>query len=333
MAVTLKDIAKKVNLSTSTVSIVLNDRPSRIPEETKELIRKTAREMNYIPDMIARSLVGSRGSVLGVIVPNERNPFYAGIVYAIAVVAEANGWQVISLESYEDPKREAEELKMLISLRVSAIIMIPCVVDGENEFAKTDALLSSADIPFIYGNAPLDIRLNHPNVSIDYRLCTKLAMEHLLKKGHRKISILAGNYLCNRMYQRGIDEALQEYGSGEEEIRIYSFDHEPIMASDSVDQILKSGHSAVICMSDEYAFVLYAAIRRLGRKIPEDIAVVGMDNVYFARSLSPDLTTIDKNSDAYGRSIASFLFDEYQDNRDPNCQRIIRPELIVRESA
>ncbi|MBQ6478538.1 MAG: LacI family DNA-binding transcriptional regulator [Erysipelotrichaceae bacterium] len=332
MAVTLKDIAKKVNLSTSTVSIVLNDRPCRIPEETKELIRKTAREMNYIPDMIARSLVGSKGSVLGIVVPNERNPFYAGIVYAIAVVAETNGWQVITLESYEDPKRETEELKMLIALRVSAIIMIPCVVDGEDEFAAIDSLITSSGIPFIYGNAPLDIRLNHPNVSIDHSLCTKLAMEHLLKKGHRKISVLAGNYFCNRMYRKGIDEALREYGTGEEEIRIYSFDHEPIMASDSVDQILKSDHSAVICMSDEYIFVLYAAIQKQDRKIPEDIAVVGMDNVYFARSLSPKLTTIDKNSDAYGRSIASFLFDEYQDNEDQNFCRIIRPELIIGDS-
>lgn len=333
MAVTLKDIAKKVNLSTSTVSIVLNERPCRIPEETKELIRRTAREMNYIPDMLARSLVGNKESILGVIVPNERNPLYAGIVYAIAVEAEAHGWQVITLESYEDPKREAEELKMLISLRVSAIILIPCIVNTENEFSIIDSFLSSSDIPFIYGNAPLDIQLNHPNVAIDHRLCTKLAMEHLLKKGHWKISILAGNYFCNRTYQKGIDEALKEYGNGEEEIRIYSFDHEPIMASDSVDQILESDHSAIICMSDEYAFVLYAAIQKHKRRIPGDFSVVGMDNVYFARSLSPNLTTVDKNSDVYGHSIASFLFDEYQNNRDPNCQRIIRPELIIRESA
>lgn len=331
MAVTLKDIAQSVNLSISAVSLVLNDRPCRIPEEKKKLIRETAAKMNYVPNHSAQKLVGVQGKLLGIIIPNVRNAHLTSIFHAVMVLSESRGWQCVVADCDESPQKDLSNIRMLMSLGVSAMVIIPSVAATPSDYQAYQELLSNFDGPVVFGRRVPGVEIYYPSVFVDVARCSYLLTDHLLRLGHRRIAVLAGKHLVNPDYLRGIRQAFTEHGVSEEGLRLFEFSYEPITVYNQAEDIVNKQFTAVICLSDDYAFIFYDAMRRQGKRIPEDISVVGMNNVYFARTLEPPLTTIDMNGDAYGYALANCFFDELTWRRREH-EVTLDVELVVRGS-
>jgi LacI family transcriptional regulator len=333
--VTLKDLAQKAGVSPSTVSKALLDKED-IGEYTKQQIRALAAHYNYTPNSIARSLRTRTTMVLGVIIPDNTNPYFAQLIKGIEDTARRMHYSVIVLNT--DEKNEAERacVKALLNLMVAGILAVP--INAAN--------YEKIPIPLIFlSRKPgrLDLSRSSYVVNDDFKGAF-LAAEHLIKRGYRQLFYVNGPKTVALAVQRmeGFEAAILDAGLKFDPQRIL-FGH--LTTKDgyrSLSKLLKLAVPdqpiGILCFSDHVAIGLLAAVRDARLRIPEQIGIVGYDDIEILQFLDTPLTTIRQARYAMGVKGVDLLLGLIEDNNRGeqveigHYQVIMEPELIVRSS-
>jgi len=325
VTISIKDIASAAGISPSTVSRALSDHP-RISTETKERIRRLAEEMGYTPSLLARSLVTQDTATIGIVITMASDPFLARLVTSIEEVAQEQGYSVFMSSSYLDPDRELEVVGAFHGRRTTGIIVIGSQID-----AGYLQLRARFSLPIVLTNC----RTYPYSVSTDNLAGARRAAEHLVQLRHRRIA-----YVANRRSHRsnldrltGYQQVLAAYGIPVDEELIIEGDG-TLQGGNAAARVLLSRTqppTAVFCFNDMTAIGVLSALQRAKIRVPEEMSVVGFDDIEFAAHCYPPLTTIRQPTDLMGQRLMHMLLERIQgrENVDPE---VLPAELVIRES-
>lgn len=334
MAATIKDIAKKTNLSITTISLVLNDKAPKIPESTKNLIFEAARELNYHPNQIAISLLKKKTKTLGLLIPDIRNAFFSALAKAVEDEASRKGWTVILCNTNDHHDRDLEYMHLLASKSVDGILFCMAGDTTLTKFHEVNDLLTSLKIPYVMIDRSFDVKGVH-TARIDHRLGGYLATEHLLKLGHRRIACITGPLHLRDATDRlqGYQDALAEYGIPYDKSLTYDGRYQMSGGYSAINHLRSQDFTAVFACNDMMAFGAYKALKKLDRRIPQDCSLVGYDDIIFSDMFEVPLTTIRQPITKAGKTAVDFLIKHLNKEPTPQMPTLFSPTLIVRESS
>ena len=335
MRTTLKQIAEATNLSTAIVSQVLNNKPCRISQENRQRILDTAERLNYRRNLVAVSLVKGSTDTIGLVISDIRNEFFSSLAKGVEDECHNHNWNVILCNSNDRHSRDMDNLRMLADKGVSGIVFgmasesTPAMVQECVEFMKKERL------PYVMVDRYTE---DHHNgiVRVDHVKGGYLATNYLLDRGHRRIACITGpmNLIDSRQRWEGYCKALQEQGIPyRSELVVngkYTFDS----GNDAAEILLKRrvDFDAVFCLNDLMAIGAMQRFQKRGIRIPQDISVVGYDDIFVAQFLNVPLTTIHQPVEELGHAAARMIIErgvsEFAEN---NCL-VFEPELVKRKT-
>ena len=332
-AVTIKDIAKALGISTSTVSRALRD-SYEISPETKELVIECAKKLNYMPNPIALSLKERRTRSIGVVVCEIANSFFSQVINGIESIAYDRGYNVIISQSHESVEREIMDLHYLSSRSVDGLII--SVSTETNDITHLQDLHNKG-LPIVMFDRVRDEIKTH-SVAIDNFKSTYEATEHLLQQGYKRIAAIANSEFLSITNERlaGYREALQTYGQKYNKSYVKHCFYGGMVASEIEDAVnklltLKQKPDAIITTSDKLTTGCLRTLTRRGVKIPDDIALVGFSNSDIAELLNPPLTVVRQPAMEMGKAATELLLQLIESKR-PVTQfenRVLTPALII----
>jgi LacI family transcriptional regulator len=331
--VTMKEIAKKLGVSVSTVSRALKDSPELHPD-TKKRIVEMAKSMNYQYNLLAQSLRISRSKVLGVIVPELTSHFFSSNISGIQDTAYKRGYNIMICQSNESYEQEKANIKTLVSSQVDGLL-----ISLSRETKNYDHLqeLYDREIPFImFDRVTEEIPVS--KVTVDDAHGAYLAVNHLLEQGCRKIAYFSGpeDLYISKKRKEGYLEALKEFGISEKESRVYITDLTPEINRQITLRMLKEEDrpDAIFAMIDPLAVDVMMVLKEKGIKIPEDIALAGFTNNPTSAVVEPSLTTVSQPGYEMGQIAANHLLDQLDEvvSDDPESF-ILLTTLVVRDSS
>lgn len=333
-AITLKDIAKALNLSTSTVSRALRG-SYEINPETKRLVVEYAERMNYRPNPIALSLKENRSRAIGVIVPQIANHFFSQAINGIDAVAYSRGYHVIIFQSHESYEREVVTVQQCISRKVDGLLI--SLSRQTTQVAHLKELQEKA-FPMVMFDRVWD-DLDTPKIVADNFQGAFEATEHLLQTGRRRIAHLTVAPWLSITQERlaGYQAALAKYSIPYDEalVRYCNFGDEVVVTT--VDELLAANPApdAFFTASDRLALGCLAALRKRKVSIPEAVSLIGFTNLSVADLLAPSLSTVVQPAEQIGQLAAERLIDLIEHKPWPAMPQIhkVSAQLIVRESS
>uniref|UniRef100_E6PWZ9 Transcriptional regulator, LacI family n=1 Tax=mine drainage metagenome TaxID=410659 RepID=E6PWZ9_9ZZZZ len=333
MAVRMKDIAKDLGLSVVTISKVLRNHPD-IAQETRERVLKRVKELDYQPNLMARSLVTGRSYLIGLVVPTLLHPFFAEVAMALSSVVGKRGYSLLLASSEEQPELEAREIQQLMARQLDALVIASCATD-------TLALekLARNGSPYVLIDREIE-GLSAHFVGVDDKAAGLMATEHLIDQGCTRISHILGRETStgNKRHE-GFRQALLKHGMEYRESWVVSSPWIDIdgtrQGAEAMRKLLASEPrpDAVFACNDPVAIGAMHAILEAGLRIPDDIAVVGCGNLHYDPLLRVPLTSIDQHSAAIGERTANILLQLIESRTPPQPATVIlSPSLIVRAS-
>jgi LacI family transcriptional regulator len=330
MAVTLKDIAKTAGVSVMTVSRALNDKPD-ICKETKEHILKIAHELGYTPNSLAKSLVTKKTYTIGIIVPDNLDPFYPEVIQGIGDECRDRGYSIILCHSFGNADKELDYLRLLRSKRVDGMIIYP--VQEDNRYIQE---LTASPVPFVFVGRHTDA-LDCDYVMNDNIHGAYLAVDHLIQKGHKKITYICAKPAASSGKERiaGCKKAINESGLSSSALNVMTCKPNIESCHQTVKELIakNDNSTAIFVWDDKLAIGALRAIFEAGLGIPKDIALVGYNDTEIARHLFPPLTTIRHASYQIGEIAAKILLDRLNSEETVETKQIVlKPELVVRNT-
>jgi len=328
MRVSIKDIAREADVSHSTVSRALANSPL-IAEETRHRIHRLARRMGYTPNAIARGLVMQRTKTVGVIVTTIEDPFVSEVVRGIEEVAGDSGYRVFLGTSHNDSTREMNVVKALREWRVDGVIVASSRVGALYQPHLKEI---GAPIVLINNQNQHKSRAIH-SVAVDDAQGGAIATQHLISRGHRVIGYLGGpaDYTANVNRLVGYRRALAEARIAFDPARVIPGTGR-VESGEQVAQFLAQSPppTAIFCYNDMSAIGALRALKARGVRVPEDISLVGFDDIPFASCVDPPLTTIRQPKYEMGQRAMRMLLHLLNRKRVDNL--MLPGELVVRES-
>jgi len=331
MRVTVNDIAKAAKVSQTTVSRVLNNHPY-IKESTRQKVLKAIEELNFSPDSVARSMITGKTKTLGLIVGDISNPYFAESAKIIIGQAKKLGYDVIISNTDHDDDNFEDAIRSLMAKRVDGLL-ISSVYKGSETIKR---LYDSGFPVVLFINRPAEDPCNY--VVLDNEKGIRLAVDHLVQLGHRKIAFVSGSFKYSAIHQRflGFEAALRHHGLEVRSDFVYSGTFDYDHAYHFVDKLLsmKDAPTAFLAASDQIALVVMDAAANKKYKIPEDLSVVGFDNMRIASNQYIGLTTVSQQKE----KMAIFALEnlvlliEKGDTVSMPVRVVIEPELIVRKT-
>lgn len=329
---TIKDIAKLANVSYATVSRALNNKRG-VKGETGRKIRKIAAELDYRPNAIARGLVKKQTHTIGLIIPDITNPFFPEVARGIEDGARDSGYSVFLCNTNWEIKREILYLNLLAEKRVDGIIIAP--ISNQVDFLEKTL---RGKIPVVYvSNAPRNTKNSF--VVIDSIRGGFLATRHLIESGYKSIGFIGAQEDLVNISERleGYKLALKEYGMEirQEQVRFGDFKRETgyriIQRMIEIDDYPR----AVFAENDLLALGVIQGVKEMGLSVPEDIAVVGFDDIPFAAFPEVQLTTISQPKYEMGKSAVEIVLAKIEKRgpETPARRIVLEPELIIRRSS
>lgn len=326
--VTIADVATRAGVSTQTVSRVINNK-AEISQDTRKRVLDVIEELGYRPNRVARSLVTSQTFTIGLVIPDITNPFFSELTRGAEDVAWENGYNVLLCNTVEKTEREIASMHLLEETRVDGVILCSSRLEEEQLFPLLRNFRSTV---LVNRAVPADVA---GVVRIDDCLGGKLAADHLLSAGCQKIAILAGptNSFSGCARVQGSLEALLAAGRQTPQEWII---HIPPKRQSGYD-VTKELFSAfpeidgLICYNDLIAVGALQACIDLNLRVPEQIAIIGFDDIVLSRVVFPPLTTLGVSKVKLGAAAARLLLARLQDHAENN-EIVIQPDLIVRGS-
>lgn len=332
--ITQGDVAKKANVSQAMVSYIVNNNTTvTIPEETRQRIVDAMDELGYVPNITARRLRSSKTYTIAGIIPDITNPFYPAFERGIQDIVNQHDYDLIMYNTDGTVEHERKCLQSMLQGRVDGIVGVFFHLRAMDLITLIEQgiyVVRLEAMPKMPGSMPLD------NIYIDNIAASHTAVEYLINKGHRRIGILTSYEGPARFREMGYREALQAYDLpiDKELISVGAYSEDggyqaikPLLSLDSIP-------SAVFAANDLMAMGAMLAIRESGRAIPDDIAVVGFDDIPTARLINPALTTVAQFQKNMGQRAAEMLMERIKGTAPQMGRSEAMPyKLIQRDSA
>jgi LacI family transcriptional regulator len=333
MRSTIKDIARRVGMSVTTVSLVLNRKPSRISEDTKRKVLNAARELEYSPNQLATGLITKRTRTLGLIVSDISNIFFSTLVKGIEKVCEKERWSVILCNSWDMHSRDVELIRILTDKRVDGIIYNMNSESDERMAKEIYEILNGSNIPYIEIDSEYSGNARH-NVYFDNEKAGYMATRHLIENGHRKIACITGanGIIQSRGRIRGYRDALANAGIREDLGLLVEGNFTMESGFSAVEKLVGKDYTAIFAFNDMMAFGAFKAMKERNIKVPEDISIIGYDDVPFCEILEAPLTTVRQPVYKMGRVAAKNIIKLITSGSDEDTNVTFAPKLIVRKS-
>lgn len=323
----MKDVARLAGVSTATVSRILNSPDAGRPE-TRRRVAAAVKKLGYEPNVSARNLRINRTATIIVVLPDINNPFFSFIVRGIEDVAHEQGFSVLLCNTDNDLQRELQYTKIIGRRGADGAIFLTARVSSPH-------ILKMAErVPVVLACEYIDGAVSQ--VSIDNVGAAMDATRHLIQLGHRRIAYVNGppDVILSRDRLRGYTLALQQAGLPvlEELIAPGTFYLESGVEAARRLLGLPEPPTAVFCANDEMAIGFIRAAEAMGRRVPDDVAVVGFDDIRFASFYRPALTTVAQPMYEIGRRAAQLLLDQVGGKADGPQSIVLPHRLVVRES-
>ncbi|WP_250452832.1 LacI family DNA-binding transcriptional regulator [Caballeronia sp. ATUFL_M2_KS44] len=329
--VSIADVAERAGVSVATVSRVLNGH-TNVREATREKVRAAVAASGYRINELARNLRTAESRLLLTMVPDFGNPFYAAIVRGIDSVARQNGYFMLLCDTGADPLRERSYFDLLRGRRADgAICLDPAAV--QNALAE-----EASALPWV-ACCEFDPDAGVPYVGIDNHLAAGDVMRYLIGKGHRRIALINSGhgYLYGRQRLAGYRDALEAAGIAANpawQIELDSLDYDAGgRAAAQLASLGRERPTAIFAVSDTLAIGVMNGLRGAGLRVPEDVAVVGFDDIAVAAHVDPPLTTVAQPMQALGEAAANLLLKRLRDPRAHVPGVLLPHRLIQRRSA
>lgn len=329
MSVTIRDVARRAGVSVATVSRVVNRSPHRVTPATERRVRSAVRALGYRANIIAQGLKNRSSRTVALIVPDISNPFFPAIARGIEDTARAHGYAVLLCNTYEDLDRENAYLGLLRNRWVDGVIF--ATVGSNTRHLRA---LRRARLPVVLVARDVE-GLAIDTVRVDNFRGEYEATQHLLRLGHRRIAHIAGPPALHVAAERrrGYLEALRTAGLEEEAVIVEGdFTADGGRRAMTAALHARPPVTAVAAANDLMAIGALEALRQLAARVPEDVAVVGFDDITFASLVSPALTTVAQPKYRMGQMAMERLLQLLQGGDARTRQTVLVPELVVRES-
>jgi len=326
---TIYEVSELAGVSLATVSRVLND-SGKVTAKTRTKVQEAMKELGYRPNSIARSLASNRTNSVGVQVPTLGGPFYGEILSGMEAELRDAGKHVIISAGHSDKESEIAGIEFLLSRNCDALILHVDAVDDEYLMK-----LARGPVPIIVIGRHVP-GIEDRCINLDNELGGYLATKSVLVLGHNKLAYISGPLWKHDAHDRldGHKRALKEHGLEFDPQLLYEGDFREASGSRGMDELLRIGRpfSAVICANDEMAAGALGVARERGMEIPDDISVIGFDNVFFTRYFRPRLSTIDYRISSMGQMAARIVLKSVYSQQDLEIQNIFEPTVVMRSS-
>lgn len=336
--VTIKDIAAEAGVSTAAVSLILNNRPCRITEEKKSLVREVARKRHYVVNQAAKSLATSRSHMLALILPDIENMFFSSLAKQIENRCRQNGYSLIIASSDESSANDRELLRTLESRGVDGIFLIMSNESFENqkELVKELGLLT---MPYVMLDRTYR-DLNCSRVCFDHEQGGYLATKYLLEQGHRRIAcVFKDDHVGNgRSRLDGYLKALKEYRIPVKQEYLYRGDYHQESGYRAAGQILRTDATAAFVCNDMMTLGFLRRVYEEKKQVPRDISLVSYDDSLKNYLLEVELTAVAQDLEMLAKSAYSLMSaqlikeGEHASAREDKAEVILKPQLRIRGS-
>ena len=327
--ITIIDIAKKLNISPSTVSRALKNHPD-ISKKTVELVKECAAEMHYKPNEMALNLRMKRNNTIGVIVPEVVHYFFSSIVSGIEEVTFSEGFNLILCKSDESYQKELRITGSLISARVAGVLT--SLSKETNTYDHFQQILDN-DIPLVFYDR-ICIGIRTDRVVVDDYAGAMQAVEHLIETGCRRIAFYSSplHLEISKNRKNGYLDALRKHNIAVDESLMYVCDTRDAAISLTPEVLNRENPpDAFFAINDHCASGILYAVKKAGYKVPEDISICGFSGGDLALACDPMLTTVEQHGYEVGKTAAKLLIDKIKGiTHGQYTNRIIKTKLIVR---
>lgn len=341
--VTIQDVARSAGVSSTSISNFLNGRLDEMREETRQRIAQAIKELAYVPSSVARQLKTGKAAMIGLLVPSVVNPYYGELAAAVDAAAQARGYRVILGNTQRDARRELAFVNELVASGVRGIIAAAVLPSAK----AMKALLQRGGAFVVFETTgvqptvgPIDV------VSMDSRVAGRLAAEHLIALGHRSLAYVTATPLTPHRQARldGFRDGLAAHGLGDG-LLVTDEDFPALAAAHSDADLARFGHlaaghlasrrarpSGVVALNDLLAIGLMSGFHAQGIRIPEDVSVVGIDDIQLASFSYPTLTSVRQPYREIAESAVERVCARLSDSSLPGSMTLIEPTLVARDS-
>lgn len=330
--VRLKDIAELTNVSVATVSMILNHpETKRFSDDKKKEVLEVAQKMKYVPNNAARSLVSRSTHTLGLIVPDLENPFFSTLAKRIENIARAKGYTVLIMNTNEEYLNDIALIEMVFQRDVDGLLLATSASSYGHEEAILQAL-DRVDIPYVIIDRSL-LGYGGSQVVFDNKYGEFLATQYIIEKGHRKIGHVSVKENSLNGYYRylGYVEALEKHGIAFNPHLVThgNFDFET--GYKGMEILINEGVTAIVAANDLIAYGVMKKAHELGIKIPEQLSIIGYDNLSMNDMLDIGLTSVDQDIAHLGDEALAILFELIKDG-NTHRRVVLKPFIVERES-
>jgi len=326
---TVKDVSQAASVSTATVSRVLAGF-EEVSEETRQRVLDAARELNYQPNRNARNLRRNTTSKIGVVISDIQNPFFGSVVRGVEKITIKDDYTIILGNSDEDPEREKKLIAMLLEEGVAGIILVPTNMDAESYRP-----LFGSGTPFVVVDRQLPIQ-DLDMVLVNGAAGAKMAVDHLVSLGHQKIGYVGGLKHLSVMHERerGYLTAVRKHKLPVVADYLRQGNNRQDGGYAAVCELLslQQPPTAILIANNLMTLGGLHAIHENGLEIPEQVSLVGFDDMDWAASLRPPLTVVAQPAYEMGETAASILLDRIHNSELPHRTVVLDTRLVVRAS-
>ena len=329
MKIKLKDVADKAGVSITTCSLILNNKPINTSEETKKAVLNAARELGYIKKYKVRNI--------GLIVPDLENLYYTELTKKISAEAQKENYNIVIFDSNNSLKQERNNLNLIRQTDIEGLLL--SLIPSEENLPHLQSILrdltENEHLPIVIldSNYP---SLNSHSICVNNYQGGYLATEHLIELGHTKIGCITGDsgYPVYQDRTQGYCSAFTQNQLSFNKDWIYNGKFTMDTGYQATPYLLEQGVTAIFAQNDMIAFGVYHYLKEHGIRVPEDVSLVGFDNIPFIQMIGLPLTTIAQPIQQMAeRSIEILLSPTYRQNTSDRITLTLQPELIVRASS
>lgn len=329
-AITIKDIAKELNIAPSTVSRALKDHKN-ISEETKKKVKDLAQKWNYQPNIMATGLKNNKSNVIGVVIPEIIHYFFSTVLSGIEDTAHNAGYRVIFTQSSENYEREVQNIQTLLANRVDGVLI--SISRCTNDFAHIKSV-KDAGVPIVLFDR-ITKEIDADYVVVNDFFAAKNAVNHLIKTGCRNIAFFGtlSNLIIAQNRKNGYKDALQDAKIPiNQELMFEADSYED--AYSTIFRILSSKKplDAVFAVNDSAAIGALTALNEFGKRVPEDVSIIGFTDSMISRVCNPPLTTIAQDGYKIGQEATKALLERIKlgDQNTEYNTTVLKTELLLR---
>lgn len=336
---TIHDIAREADTSTATVSRVLNNIDYPVSEELRRRIQKAAEKLEYRPNIFSQMLKGGASKMIGIVVPSIVNPFYAQLVSDVERHCIAGGYAPIICSSYNSAKLEQTHLDTLLGQQVAGILL--STINNNAQFVKK---LAAIPTPCVLFDQPLP-GFKGNSVDFDFRAAGAMAVNHLLERGHQTVAFASQpiDRVSRRLIHQGYLEALKKNGAAPDPRLVITAsrpntappEHQEYHCGRELAEkflAVSPLPEAIAAANDIIAIGLMHALGERGVGVPDDVSIIGFDDIAFSSMVTPGLTTIRQSTAATAESAITLLFQQIEDPKREPVRITQEPELVERRS-